>query len=148
MKRNLLTVWAKRVVLALALTLTGAAGLMLPSCEKEPKPTEIVYPYRDPYEKTLWFSSEEPDSIQPKIIKYFANDPACTHIYLTLTAKARDDALPSSFITNVRKELQKRVEISPKVSGRGDWWFQSGNALPADSLWFVQNGWTVNQIKH
>lgn len=148
MKRNLLTLWAKRAVLALALTLTGTAGLMLPSCEKAPTEIEIVYPNRAPYEKTLWFNSREFDSVQPKIVKYFANDPACMHIYMTLTPNARDDNLPTSLITILRKDVQKRIEISPKVSGRGDWWFQHGEALPEDSLWFVQHGWTVNQNQH
>ena len=133
----------KVALFALPLVLLLAVG-----CKKEP---EYVYPDREPYEKTLWFDNntdDGADSIHPNIIRYFANDPACMHIYLTLTSDARDDNLPTNLITNIRKELQKCVEISPKVSGRGDWWFRRGKALPEDSLWFVQNGWTVNQINH
>ena len=133
----------KVALFALPLVLLLAVG-----CKKE---EEYVYPDSEPYEKTLWFDNntdDGADSIRPNIIRYFANDPACMHIYLTLTSNARDDALSARSITNMRKNLQKLVEISPKVSGRGDWWFKEGTALPEDSLWFVQNGWTVNQIEH
>ncbi|MCM1531264.1 MAG: hypothetical protein NC048_06430 [Bacteroides sp.] len=140
-KRNLLTIWAKRVFFAVALA--GTAGLMLPACDKEPE-----YPDREPYEKILWFNAYNGDSIQPKIIKYFAGDKACTHIYLTLTEDARYDHFLTTTITNLRNALQERVNISDKVAGRGDFWFQRGEALPADSLWFVQHGWTVNQRQH
>ncbi len=123
--------------------------LLLPSsCDKEPQEEKYEYPYSEPYEKTLWFNSREADSIHPKIIRYFAGDPACTHIDLTLLPGSRDDALTTEIITTIRKELQKRVEISPKVSGRGDWWFHRDWILPADSLWFVEHGWTVNQNPH
>ncbi|MCM1170082.1 MAG: hypothetical protein NC324_09130 [Bacteroides sp.] len=147
-KRNWLTIWAKRAIPAL--TLAGTAGVMLPSCDKEPVEKAPVYdPNRAPYEKTLWFNTNNWDSVQPKIIKYFANDPVCTHIYLTLDRDARDDNLTTNAITLVRKEMQKCVDVSPKkISGRGDWWFKRGYALPADSLWFVQHGWTVNQNQH
>ncbi|MBD5397511.1 hypothetical protein HDR62_05205 [bacterium] len=122
--------------------------LLAVGCKKE---EEYVYPDSEPYEKTLWFDASTDngaDSISPKIIRYFANDPACMHIYLTLIPNSRNDYISTATITTIRKNLQKRVEISPKVSGRGDWWFRRGKALPADSLWFVQNGWTVNQIEH
>lgn len=139
-----LMVWAKRAVLVLALAAT--AGVMMPSCEKEPKEE----PYREPYEKILWWNNNYNyiDSIHPKIIKHFARDKACTHIYLALTPDARDDYISTHDITNMRNVLQERVNISPKVSGRGDFWFQRGAALPEDSLWFVQHGWTVNQNQH
>ena len=133
----------KVALLALPLVLLLAVG-----CKKEP---EYVYPYSEPYEKTLWFDASTDngaDSIHPNIIRYFANDPACMHVYLTLIPNDRNDNLSKKGITILRNNLQKRVEISPKVSGRGDWWFKDGQALPEDSLWFVQNGWTVNQINH
>ena len=119
--------------------------LLAVGCKKE---EEYVYPDREPYEKTLWFDTKEIDSVHPNIIRYFANDPACMHIYLTLIPNDRNDNLSKKGITILRNNLQKRVEISPKVSGRGDWWCKEGKALPADSLWFVQNGWTVNQNPH
>ena len=76
MKKNLLTIWAKRAVPALALA--GVAGLTLPSCEKEPKEE----PYRAPYEKELFFTKGSYDSIEPLVLKHFANDKACTYIYM------------------------------------------------------------------
>lgn len=51
-------------------------------------------------------------------------------------------------ITVWRDFLQQRIDVSPKVRGKGDLWFGVGQALPADSLWFVQQGWTVNQSRN
>lgn len=33
----------------------------------------------------------------------------------------------------------------PKTWGRGDFNFYPGDLSESDSLWFVQNGWTINQ---
>lgn len=46
----------------------------------------------------------------------------------------------------VRKALEPSINLSPRVRGRGNMSFIPGQptANPTDSLWFVQNGWTVN----
>lgn len=43
--------------------------------------------------------------------------------------------------------FQKRIEMSSKIRGRGDFDFKLGEAskVPEDSLWFVQQGWTINK---
>ncbi len=48
-------------------------------------------------------------------------------------------------ITRFRDFMQKRFDVSRKVRGKGDLVFEQGAALPADSLWFVEQGWTVNE---
>ena len=50
----------------------------------------------------------------------------------------------------VRKALEPKINMSPRVCGRGDMRFLVGQATanPTDSLWFVQNGWTVNEQLH
>lgn len=52
-----------------------------------------------------------------------------------------------SVITNLRKILlEPAINLSPKISGKGDFNFRTGVAsqVPADSLWLVQHGWTIN----
>lgn len=51
----------------------------------------------------------------------------------------------SEYLTQLRVFLEERINISPKVRGRGDLLFDKGLVNPADSLWFVQQGWTVNE---
>ena len=136
MKRNLLTLWAKRSVFALALA--GVVGLTLPSCEKEPKEE----PYREPYEKELFFNKVYYDSIEPSVLKYFAKDKACTHIYMHVMDDNNFTDYPPSAVRNF---LQERINISSKISGRGDFRFKVGSSAKEDSIWFVQNGWTVNK---
>ena len=52
-------------------------------------------------------------------------------------------------IRNLRNKLQEQLNISPKIHGRGNFVFPSDElaGVPADSLWFVQNGWTINKQK-
>ena len=47
-----------------------------------------------------------------------------------------------------RKALEPKINLSPRVRGRGDMSFIPGQptANPTDSLWFVNNGWTVNKV--
>lgn len=73
-KQNLLTIWAKRAIPALALA--GVAGLTLPSCDKEPEQIqqhdeEILYYYNN--NNNLRYS---PDTVN----KYVA-DKSVRHIY-------------------------------------------------------------------
>ncbi len=119
----------------LALPLT----LLLPaSCDKEPKEE----PYCEPYEKELFFNEDNVDSIQPAVLKHFAKDKACTHIYMHIMD---DNNYTSATPSATRKYLQDRLNISSKISGRGDFYFNPGSIAQADSIWFVNNGWTVNK---
>lgn len=137
--RNLLTLWTKRVVPVLAFV-----GLALTACEKEnDKPI-----YRAPYEKELRFNDSNEDSIAMSIVQKFADDTACKHIYLTVTDDNNYTILSEKGIRRIRDDLNERIALAPdKISGRGDFFFMPGRAAKADSLWFVQNGWTINQKK-
>ena len=138
MKTNLLTIWAKRAIPALAL-----AGLALTACEKEP--VEKAPVYRAPYEKELRFNNNSVDSIDMPIVKKFARDTACKHIYLTVTNN-NYTGYDADLIALFRDYLNERIQLAPnKISGRGDFNFMTGAARPADSIWYVQNGWTINQ---
>ena len=116
--------------------------LLAVACEKES--SEPVY--RAPYEKELRFNHYDTDSIEMPIVQKFARDTACKHIYLTLTDDNNFTNQNENNITGVRNYLDKRIQLAPeKISGRGDFYFSKGDASVADSLWFVEQGWTVNQ---
>ena len=79
--------------------------------------------------------------------KYAAMD-SVDNIFLS-PAKTDDwDTYVEGSITYHRQNFfQPRIEVSPKIHGRGDFNFKLGEAskVPEDSLWFVQNGWTINK---
>ncbi|MCM1041035.1 MAG: hypothetical protein NC396_01220 [Bacteroides sp.] len=141
-KRNLLMIWAERVFFALALA--GTAGLMLPACEKE-KDKPI---YRAPYEKELFFKQGKMDSVQEPVVKKYVDDTACKHIYMVVESDNNYTAYDAEDINIIKTQLQRRIDISNKVSGRGDFHFRPNTASVNDSLWFVQNGWTVRQKQY
>lgn len=146
--QNILTVWAKRAVPVLAL-----AAMLLPACDKEPDtatgPSEPVY--REPYEKTLWFSHNDGDSITLPIVKKFANDTACTKIYLTAKPNCSFTRGPEA-INRIRNGvLQPALDVSPKVTGRGDIYIDDApnQIYYDDSVWYVQNGWRfIHEFQH
>ena len=54
----------------------------------------------------------------------------------------------SDYIASLHDYLDKRIALAPnKISGRGDFRFENCTIALADSLWFVQHGWTINQIQ-
>ena len=139
MKKNLLTIWVKRAVPALALA--GVAGLTLPSCEKEP--VEKAPVYRAPYEKELRFNETNDDSISVSNITKYLNDTACKHIYMVVMPDNNYTGFEAQNIEVLRKVLQQRIDLGNNISGRGDFLFRPSAANVNDSLWFVQNGWTI-----
>ena len=120
-----------------------ALGLLAVACEKES--SEPVY--RAPYEKELRFNHYYKDSVEMPIVQKFARDTACKHIYLTLLDDNNYTGRTTDRITNVRNYLDERIQLAPeKISGRGDFYFSEGKASVADSLWFVEHGWTIRQM--
>lgn len=138
-RKNLLTVWAKRAVPSLAL-----AGMAMTACDKEP--VEKAPVYRAPYEKELRFNNVNSDSIKMPIVQKFARDTACKHIYLTVTDDNNYRNIDADDINTLRNILNDRIQLAPdKTSGRGNFRFMRGVIRLEDSIWYVQNGWTINQ---
>ena len=122
-----------------------ALGLLAVACEKES--SEPVY--RAPYEKELRFNDSNEESIAISNVQKFALDTACKHIYLTVTDDNNYTILSEEGISYERNLLSERIALAPeKISGRGDFNFYPGTASIADSLWFVEQGWTVNQRRY
>ena len=79
-------------------------------------------------------------------VQNYAKDETIKAIYLVPTGHW--GGCTAYNITYARNNfLQPRLNISPKIRGRGDFDFKLGEAskVPDDSLWFVKNGWTINK---
>lgn len=113
-----------------ALPVLGFAGATLfTSCEKDE-------PMRD---VELTFSKVK--SIEMSEIERYAQDPSVRTIYLVPTGDWQKVKFGN--INFLRKNfLQPRLDVSPKVRGRGDFNFAPGEAsvIPGDSLWYIQHG--------
>ncbi len=93
------------------------------------------------------------ESLEPtiKTLQEYANCDTVSNIYLVPSPDfdwKQGSILPAG-ITQTRKQLQEKINVSPKIHGRGNFDFIPGRAsmVPEDSLWFVQNGWTINKQK-
>lgn len=132
--------------MATGLALAATAGVMLPGCDKDPIEQKPIY--RAPYEKELLFDNYSIDSIKVPVVQKYADDTACKKIYLTVDEDNNFSAWNAEGMSFLRTEfLQPAVEVSPKVTGNGAIRFRPArfSIYPADSIWYVQNGWTFRQ---
>ena len=125
---------------ALSMATIAGATLMPASCSKvekeEPHDVVIDFSYRD-MDKTLDMNTLQ-KLVQDKTVRYVYLS-ACDHW---------DNFNNTEAISRLRtRALQPRIEMSPKMRGRGNFDFKLGEAskVPSDSLWFVKNGWTINK---
>ncbi|MBR1699799.1 MAG: hypothetical protein IJ714_08450 [Bacteroidales bacterium] len=129
------------------LKLTAAIGLplLLGACNKtEPEPQhDIIIELDGGNVKELEHTFEKYDV---DAIKKLAHDKSVHYIYLTPVSSWAGSS--SNFMKKMGQNfLQPRLAASPKVRGRGDFRTDPGvmAAIPTDSLWYVQNGWTFNK---
>ena len=134
--------------LARVLPILGIAGASLfAGCSKEDEPTrdvEVTFTQDDGWD----IIQQNPDGTRQvsQLIKDYAARPDIRTIYLVPLDNWKN--LGSNAITGLRKNaLEYAINYSPKVRGRGDFNFWPGAAslVPEDSLWYVQNGWTINR---
>ena len=119
------------------LTIAGA-GLMA-SCDKDDEPS---IPQHD---VELKFYQDHYDEIQPTVVSKHAYDESVRNIYFVLTDGDFTNFGPIG-LGQVHKYLDERIQIAPnKIRGRGNFEFAPGIVEKEDSLWFVKQGWTVNQ---
>lgn len=119
----------------------GLAGatLLPTACEKDDEPTRDVEISFTPY------TSDE--KLTFPILQKYVDDPSVRNIYLV--SEGDWSMFYANNISQTRTRFfQPRIELSPKIRGRGDLNFAIGEAskVPSDSLWFVQNGWTINKV--
>ncbi|MDE6515856.1 MAG: hypothetical protein K2L03_07450, partial [Bacteroidales bacterium] len=126
--KNLLTLWAKCAVPALAL-----AAMVLPACEKpvEQHDEEILY----------YYDNNNPKWNMETLNKYAA-DKTVRNIYIAVAPGEVFTSLASDNISFRRRELQNAMNVSPKCHGRGNFEFTPGCCTYGDSLDFVAMGFT------
>ncbi len=93
------------------------------------------------------FSGTNIDNILTfETLQNYANDKTIKTIYLVPT-RHWNSRVARNITEMRRKFFQPRMEISPKIRGRGDFDFVLGEAskVPEDSLWYVHQGWTINK---
>ena len=134
--------------LARVLPILGIAGASLfAGCSKEDEPphdVEITFTSEDPW----GVIQQNPDGTRQvsQLIKDYVAQPNVRTIYLV--PEGGWGHISASGIPAIRKNtLEHAINYSPKVRGRGDFTFRPGRAsmFPEDSLWYVQNGWTINK---
>ena len=130
--KNLLTLWAKRAVPALAL-----AAMVLPACENpvEQHDEEILY-YENNNHNPKW---------NMETLNKYAADKTVRNIYITVAPGEVFTNLTSDDISFRRRGLQNAMNVSPKCHGRGNFIFVPGLCLYGDSLDIIAMGFTVNQ---
>jgi hypothetical protein len=123
----------KKIIPMAMLALTPAAFM---SCDKD-EPLIM-------HDTTYTFNSDTGEEFTLDQIKASADSGSVKTIYLQ--PLGRRTSYTQTNINEMRNNyLQPALDVSPKVRGKGNFEFVPGRALVADSLWYVANGWTINQ---
>lgn len=123
--------------LALAPTIT--------SCDKTP--TTPPEPVDTRYDVELGFTPLNTKYFEIDYIQQQIDNPDIRYIYIVPHESVNWPRYTRNNIPALRRSLAERLALSPRVRGRGDFPFKVGEAsqVPEDSLWYVQNGWTINK---
>jgi len=110
-------------------------------------PTDtIAKPVDTRHDVEMFFVSQTAkSSLDERIIQMHINDSTVRTIYITPTGNWNDATSREIHLFRDRR-LQPTLKMSSKIRGRGDFNFMLGEASKtlADSLWYTQNGWTIN----
>jgi hypothetical protein len=83
------------------------------------------------------------DAVAPEVIKKHTDSVAVKCLYI-VPYDGRWTYSTSAISNVINNRLKPALGVSPKVKGKGNFEFMNP-VTSADSLWLVQNGWTVNQ---
>ena len=123
---------------AIPMLAIAGAGLMA-SCDKDD----------DTYDVELEFWSHplgsNHDAISIENLKQLSSDPQVANIYMKVLDKSNHTGYGVNALHWLRNQMEERINISKKIHGRGNFKFAVGECVQEDSLWFVQQGWTINQ---
>ncbi|MBO4626028.1 MAG: hypothetical protein J5679_01990 [Alphaproteobacteria bacterium] len=127
--------------------LIGLAGTTMTSC--------IDFDIREPIKKSdpviqrdidlVFNDTTKFDILDVDALLKIINNDTIRRIYLVPVGHW--DKYDDESITALRRRLlQQRIALSPKIRGLGDFDFMHGAAshVPMDSMWYVENGWTIN----
>ena len=91
---------------------------------------------------------EHVEQITIENIQNHLADRSVNNIYMRVLDNNDYTQTSANGIHNMTQYFDQRIQLAPgRIFGRGDFNFAIGVADRADSLWFVQHGWTVNQRK-
>lgn len=131
-----------------------AGGTMMTSCKKE-EPEMPVTPTIDVEVKisltdvqSLFLEQYNMDRKPSELINYYINNPEIRNIYIVPEKNTFWSVCSASNIISLKqKTLIPALNFSPKIRGKGDFNFMPGEAskVPNDSLWYIENGWTINK---
>ena len=127
------------------------AAVLFAACDKSNEPSNGANNRNEPepqkHDTTLWFNYMGYDSIAPENIQRYLSDKNVSNIYLEPNQPIDFVNATTDYITALCERVFKpALNTNPeRVHGRGNFLFYPGEALPADSLWLVQQGWTINQ---
>ena len=136
---------------ALSMATIAGATLMPVGCVKE----EQDEPATEQYDVIIELNGGNVTELDRTFEKYNIDaikklDHDKTVRYIYLTPVSNWGGFGSKNMQLMRKNaLEPRMAASPKVRGRGDFKTTPGvmAAIPTDSLWYVQNGWTFNKSR-
>lgn len=133
------------------LPILGIAGAsMVSSCEQqqpyEPAPAEVDLFFDYYNQSALYTTSYNYEPIPSDVILFYIDHPNVKTINMVPTGdwSFYDGRI---IIARMRPALEMLLNLSPKVHGKGDFNFFPGvmATSPTDSLWLVENGWTINK---
>ncbi len=125
----------------LAMLMLGGASLFA-SCDKEDEPARDV--------ELVFLENSLENNLDPRLewnefIKLVA-DPKVNNIYIRAHERNNYETCTPVNIGYMREYFNDRIRLAPsRIYGRGNLKFKPGVIPQADSLWFVEKGWTVNQ---
>lgn len=129
----------KKFLWVIPLLVAIMVPFLLESCNKDESE-----PARDIELVFTRYSSD--DLLNIEVLQHLIDDPSVRNIYLI--PDGRWDGCNARNIKQMRQRFfQPRIEMSSKIQGRGNFTFEVGEAskVPEDSLWYVQQGWTINK---
>ena len=127
--------------------IAGATMLPVSCCEDTIKEDIIPEPPVVKHNVEIVFSlTDVIEKFSVDTLQKYIDDKTVDTIYLVATEHW--NGFTAGNISNYRRKLfQPGMELSSRLRGRGDFDFVLGEAskVPNDSLWFVEQGWTINK---
>ena len=124
----------------------GALSMMpMASCSDDDEPHDIELTFMNGVSPDGSWGSDGSEIENDKIRKHLS-DPHVRNIYLKVSEKNDFTDFTKKSINFMKNNFEQKINLAPdRIFGRGDFHFVPGVADPADSIWFVTHGWTVNQ---
>ena len=124
---------------AIPMLAIAGAGLMA-SCDKDDDTYDVELEFCENSTETDYSSI---NSIEH--LKQLSSDPQVANIYMKVLDKSNHTGYGVNGLHRLRNYMEERINVSKKIHGRGNFKFRIGRCALEDSLWLVQQGWTINQ---